>query len=238
MLHGGPMDVSLSCYVSMPFGQKVLPFGLPPIDFDRVYRDLGRLAVDAAGMRCIRADELSASAGGIQKSALTELIRADAMIADLTFNNSNVLYDLGIRHALQRSVTLLILREGEVVPYNVLNSRILWYPRVVDSGAASAGFIQNLSSALRSGGSRITVDSPVYDLFPDINVDLPPELARGTTRYAPKRRRVKASEMALPRGEAPAPPEAEARRSEDELRSTPNVDPVEYIRVLRQYRAA
>ena len=45
------------CFVLMPFGKKKDPGGGPEIDFDSIYKEAIRPAIEAAGMEPIRADE-------------------------------------------------------------------------------------------------------------------------------------------------------------------------------------
>ena len=50
-----------TCYVSMPFGQKIDPGTGRTIDFDAIYRELLKPASEAAGLATSRADELEPS---------------------------------------------------------------------------------------------------------------------------------------------------------------------------------
>lgn len=93
-------------FVAMPFGRKPGNDGTL-IDFNAVYRDLLKPAVEAAGFEVFRADEERA-AGDILSDMFQELLIADLVVADLTINNPNVWYELGIRTALRARGIVLV----------------------------------------------------------------------------------------------------------------------------------
>ena len=93
-------------FVAMPFGIKKDNQG-NLIDFNRVYRELIQPALCAAGLQPFRADE-EHRAGDIRTDMFQELLLADLVIADITLDNPNVWYELGIRHGLRARGVVLI----------------------------------------------------------------------------------------------------------------------------------
>ena len=81
-------------FVAMPFGIK------EQIDFNRVYGELIKPALEDAGFEVFRADE-EMRAGDIRTDMFQELLMADLVVADLSIDNPNVWYELGVRHALR-----------------------------------------------------------------------------------------------------------------------------------------
>ena len=81
----------------MPFGVKKDSQGTE-IDFNRVYEELIKPALEEAGLEVFRADE-EERAGDIRTDMFQELLIADLVVADLTIDNPNVWYELGVRHA-------------------------------------------------------------------------------------------------------------------------------------------
>ena len=75
-------------FVAMPFGVKKDNQGTE-IDFNRVYAELIKPALEAAGLEVFRADE-DMRAGEIRKDMFQELLIADLVVADLTLDNPNV----------------------------------------------------------------------------------------------------------------------------------------------------
>src|SRR5262249_13797312 len=72
------------------------------------YDDLIREALLHADptLEIMRADDVSAP-GAITSDILTRLMHAEIVVADITFPNPNVFYELGLRHAC-RSGTIII----------------------------------------------------------------------------------------------------------------------------------
>ena len=54
------------------------------------------------------------------------LLEADLVIADLSYNNPNVMYELGVRHSTGKPVITLIKR-GEIVPFDIYTIRVIVY---------------------------------------------------------------------------------------------------------------
>lgn len=93
-------------FVAMPFGAKKDSQGVE-IDFNRVYAELIKPALEAVGLDVFRADE-EERAGDIRTDMFQELLIADLVVADLTLDNPNVWYELGVRHALRARGVVLI----------------------------------------------------------------------------------------------------------------------------------
>ena len=100
-----------SCYVAMPLGLKTDTIRGIAIDFDRIYDLAVRPAAEEAGFECRRADSFQ-SRGAVQREIARAVLDSDAMIADLTTANANVLYELGLRHGGSNGITLLLRDAG------------------------------------------------------------------------------------------------------------------------------
>jgi hypothetical protein len=172
------------CFVVMPFGTKYVTEireqpqdpNSPPaepkitfnvVDFDKVYREIIIPAADAAKLKCVRSDDISA-AGNIQREMIARIIRADVVIVDITSQNANVFYELGIRHSFRRTTTVVVRRAGTHIPFNINGMRSVEYSdRTADEKKAS---IDRVTKAIRSSFEGKDVDSLIYTLFNDINV--------------------------------------------------------------------
>ncbi len=158
------------CFVLMPFGRKPGTGGAT-IDFDAVYNSLIKPAIETAGLVPLRADEEQAG-GIIHKPMFERLILCEFAVADLTTANANVFYELGVRHSVKPSTTMLMFAaDGTRLPFDVAPLRTLPY-RLGPDGTPSAAEedrdkLAELLVAARSGAT----DSPVFQLvegFPDI----------------------------------------------------------------------
>jgi hypothetical protein len=98
-------STALRCYVSMPYGKKSSPIG--DIDFDSIYSMLIQPTVLSLGLSCTRGDDSDLGAN-MQKGLIGLAVQSDLMIADITTNNPNVMYDLGIRFATHATRTVLL----------------------------------------------------------------------------------------------------------------------------------
>ncbi|MBS6452620.1 MAG: hypothetical protein KH378_02720 [Butyrivibrio sp.] len=98
------------CFFIMPFAK----------EFDIVYGELKSL-LGEDGYICTRVDEISGSTPIINK-ILTELLRAQFVIVDLTNCNPNVFYELGIAHTFKDAENIFLLKQkGTEVPFDVIH---------------------------------------------------------------------------------------------------------------------
>ena len=92
-----------TCFVIMPFSD---PEGYDPGHFRSVYEYTFKPAIEAAGYEALRIDDNSVS-NLIHSKMMNELVTAPMVLCDLSTNNPNVLYELGIRHAFDKPVVLV-----------------------------------------------------------------------------------------------------------------------------------
>ncbi len=93
-----------TCFVIMPISE---PEGCYDSGhFMQVYQQLIKPACNKAGFKSIRADEVVKS-NYIEIDILKKIITSDMVICDLSNNNPNVLYELGVRHAMKRPAVLI-----------------------------------------------------------------------------------------------------------------------------------
>lgn len=165
----------------MPFGEKKDVNG-QIIDFDKIYQYIIKQAVEEVGVQCVRCDEIAES-GWIHADMFEKLLEADVSIVDITSLNANVFYELGIRHALKNSVTVLIRQKGTHAPFNIQGLRVIDYDPTdlasVDKSKTQIGnFIQN--------GLRYKLtDSPVYQVLENrVRIERTPEPILKTETFA------------------------------------------------------
>ena len=115
------------CFVVMPYGLKPFNDGSGrTFDFEKVYRAVIECAVRGAGLDPRRADHEKTS--GIIHIDMFKSLRDNAIVlADLSMENPNVFYELGVRHVMSSKGTVLICREGSILPFDVRLSRVIFY---------------------------------------------------------------------------------------------------------------
>lgn len=154
----------------MPFGTKPGPDGMP-VDFNRVYLELIKPALEDAGLFAFRADE-EIRPGDIRVDMFQELLIADLVVVDLTIDNPNVWYELGVRHALRARGVVLISGGRASKAFDVYTDRKLRYgisgggPDPMTLEADRAGLSKMIAATMESWHGRKM--SPVYQLIPNL----------------------------------------------------------------------
>ena len=171
-------------FVAMPFGVKQDSQG-NEIDFNRVYRELIKPALEAAGLEVFRADE-EQRAGGILPDMFQELLIADLVVADLTIDNPNVWYELGVRHALRARGVVLICGGQVTTAFDLYTDRKLRYsikdrgPDLSTLEQEKASLTSMVTATMESWHGRKV--SPVYHLMPNLREPDWKSLRIGTAR--------------------------------------------------------
>lgn len=165
------------CFVLMPFGKKPDAAGAT-IDFDAVYQGLIGPAIEQAGLEPLRADE-EMTGGIIHKPMFERLILCEFAVADLTTANANVFYELGLRHAVRPSSTVLIFGQGSRLPFDVALLRAL--PYQLNAAGLPENVLENTQNLVNRlveardssfDNPKAVIDSPIYQLvenYPDID---------------------------------------------------------------------
>jgi tetratricopeptide (TPR) repeat protein len=157
-------------FVAMPFGVKSGADG-QPIDFNRVYREFIAPALDAAGLESFRADQ-EIRAGDIRTDMFQELLVADLVVADLTIDNPNVWYELGVRHALRARGVVIVSGGQTPTAFDLYTDRKLRYglkgggpdPATIDDDKRK--LTEMIKATMESWHGRKV--SPVYSLMPNL----------------------------------------------------------------------
>ena len=161
-------EVRPHAFVIMPFGKKKGSDG-SIYDFNAIYTHLIKPALEAAGFEAFRADEETAS-GDILTDMFQELLLADLCIADMSIDNANVFYELGIRHALRKRGVVHIQAGRAYMPFDVFNVRTIPY-HITPEGVPDPEYLEKDKAAI----SRVTLDtwasdheaihSPIFNLL-------------------------------------------------------------------------
>ena len=168
------MDKNLigkKCFVIMPFGEKKDLDG-KPINFDKIYKDFIKDAVEELGIECIRCDEI-AETGWIHSKMFKHIFDADVAVVDITSLNPNVFYELGIRHALDKHVTVLIRKAGTPTPFNIQGFQIMEYDP--DNAESITSGKNRIGEFIKNGLASQEVDSPVYEVLDYLKVEVTPK---------------------------------------------------------------
>lgn len=113
--NGLPARVSGKVFVAMPYS--IHEGGLD------VWEQILMPVKEELSLNLVRADQ-QLDASGVVDRVFHDIASSELVIADLTGNNPNVYYELGLAHALGIK-TLLLLRINENIPFNVGHLQII-----------------------------------------------------------------------------------------------------------------
>jgi tetratricopeptide (TPR) repeat protein len=175
-----PTAESGTCFVVMGFGKKTDFETGRVLDLDQSYLNLIKPAVEAARLKCIRADEIVHS-GLIDVPMYEQLLKADVVVADISTSNRNALYELGVRHALRPYTTVIIAEEMMMKSptFDLSHIVIRKYRHLgEDIGVNEARrFTNDLTAAIQSimaTNPELRGDSPVYKFIERL---IPPSIS-------------------------------------------------------------
>jgi hypothetical protein len=156
-----------TCFVDMPFGKKVDPKTGVTVDFDQVFHQGIRPAVEAAGLQCIRGDQ-EETGGLIHTAMFARLLLAEFVVADMTTANPNVFYELGVRHAARPYTTIPIFATIGAPPFDVNGVRAIPYELAEGklTPEAAASLVESIKNRIQAAlASPVATDSPLFQLF-------------------------------------------------------------------------
>jgi nucleoside 2-deoxyribosyltransferase len=135
--------MSLFVFVLMPFKKSL----------NKRYVKVIAPVVRNAGMRVERVDKQSFHRQGITEKIVQQIEAADILIADVSGNNPNVLYEVGLAHAKDK-LCILLTDNPEAIPFDLKNKR-----HIVFSGA------KDLKNKLRKDLKALQIEAELsFDL--------------------------------------------------------------------------
>lgn len=140
-----------TCFVMMPFA---LPLG-------GYYSSVYEPAIKKAGITPMRADADIFGTGKIIDQIWSGINNARVLVAELTGRNPNVLYELGLAHALKKPVVLVSSNE-EDVPFDVRHVRVIYYEMTDPFWGEKliSKVAENVVSALKNPREAILFEAP------------------------------------------------------------------------------
>lgn len=162
--------IERTCFVVIGFGKKMDYSSGRMIDLDKTYEYIIEPVFKNLGFLCFRACDIKHS-GVIDIPMYENILKADFVLADISTLNPNVLYELGIRHAVKKNTTLIISEKELKYPFDLSHIIIDHYEHLgtaIDYGEVQR-FRALLEEKVKSLMDNPKVDSPLYTLFPLLN---------------------------------------------------------------------
>ena len=149
-------DFSKRCFVIMPFGKDETE----EAKWTARYSELIERAVlkSNLGLEATRVDAINRP-GGIPEEIFKNLEYSRYVIADLSAENQNVAYELGIRHARKHG-TILIAEKGTKLPFDFGKERIIFFSDDVEGRQRAVDRIVNSLGEMASDPKH--EDSPFF----------------------------------------------------------------------------
>jgi tetratricopeptide (TPR) repeat protein len=160
-----------TCFVIIGFGVKTDHQAGREVDLDKTFKNIIEPVFNELGFLCYRAMDIQHS-GMIDIPMYENILKADFVVADLTTLNANVLYELGIRHAVRKNTTIVISDKDLKYPFDLSHILIDSYEhlgKAIDYDEV-VRFKKHLKEKVEALLATPQTDSPIYTLFPTLNV--------------------------------------------------------------------
>lgn len=181
----------ITCFVIMGFGEKTDLGTGRILNMDMTYKFLIKPVCEGLSIECIRADEIKHS-GVIDVPMYEWLYKADLVIADISTLNANAIYELGVRHALKPSTTIVMAESQLKYPFDLNHISIMNYVHLgCDIGGSTIlSFTQQLKEKIEAILKKMEDDSPVYTFLkgmkrPEFSVEVPVASSEETATLNP-----------------------------------------------------
>lgn len=115
---GVTVQATDTCFVIMPFADPIGGY------YETVYQP----AIERVKLKSARADADIYGTGKIIDQIWRGIQAARVLVAELTGRNPNVLYELGLAHALRKPVVLVSSNKDDV-PFDVQHVRVIYYDK-------------------------------------------------------------------------------------------------------------
>ncbi|MDR3622604.1 MAG: hypothetical protein P4L85_24850 [Paludisphaera borealis] len=141
---------------------------------DMILKHVVEPAAKEYGLQVIRADKIERS-GLITQQIFEHLVCARVCVADLSFANANVFYELGVRHTCKLPSVQLIRKEDRI-PFDVAQGRTIMvdttdrYSITDRLASAQRELSQHLKHIMSSDHSEPGEDNPVHLYLPKLKI--------------------------------------------------------------------
>ena len=172
------------CFMIMPYGRKPTQAepgrGPAEIDFNALW-DRGYVPIiKALGYEPVRADQ--DTGGLIVGQMLERLYFADLVLADMTIPNGNVYYEVGIRHAAQKTGCVLLAADWSKQLFDVVQMRTVHYP--LPEGNITEATAVAFKAAIKDGITSLRDGlSPMHESIPGYPTNVDPRKATTTRNW-------------------------------------------------------
>jgi len=142
---------------------------------DTILKHLLEPVMSELGIEPVRADKI-AKPGIITKQVIEYIAYSAICVSDLSFNNPNAFYELGVRQAFRLS-TIQIIRKGDAIPFDVAQGRTIIIDTsdpytIMDRFEAARKELKEHVTAIIDGAEK-QEDNPIGLFLPGLKVSIP-----------------------------------------------------------------
>ncbi|MBX7211545.1 MAG: hypothetical protein K1X78_24780 [Verrucomicrobiaceae bacterium] len=178
------------CFVITPYGKKDIGKGVK-LDFEAVFEQIIKpveALVSRHRLNILRSKDVKRSRL-ITDEMIRSILNAEVAIVDISSAddraNANVFYELGLRHAFRKRVSVIIAAKEtrKHLPFDVKDLGVILYDRKTERGRATASraIADAIESGLRASDER---DSPVFRFIDGYSISIPPKKCTRDFRFA------------------------------------------------------
>ena len=145
-----------TCFVIMPIGTQTI--GNITITEEKLREKYDYIIKNAIlkanpDLEVIRADE-ELNPSSISNDIFTKLMRSRFVIADITYPNPNVFYELGIRHAIKTGTILIREKVDFTIPFDISHLRHIEYTQEPSGMDKLANHLKRLFEFYKNNPAR------------------------------------------------------------------------------------
>lgn len=133
-------------------------------------------AVEGTGLRVVRADQIG-KPGMITSQVIEYILKSGVVVADLSFHNPNVYYELSLRHVTGLP-TVHIIRSDDQIPFDLSDFRTIVidtsgkYSLAVRLDSYRSEIASHIRQAMESGSEQT---NPIRAFRPGLRLELGPD---------------------------------------------------------------
>lgn len=150
------------CFVITPIGGNGEPIRR---HIDGIIKASIEPVLESYGYEVVAAHTINES-GSIDKQIFREIYEDKLVVANLTQNNPNVMYELAVRHCFGKPV-IIIAEDGSFLPFDILRERTIFY---VNDAQGTLELQEKLRRALEAIDFK-KQGSPIHDIIQGIKKD-------------------------------------------------------------------
>lgn len=146
-----------NCFVICPLGGEESPIRKhADLTFDCIISPV----VSAMGYEPSRADKKMV-AGKLTNQIFEDLVESDLVIADLSFANPNVYYELAVRHTVTKPCIHMLSPLNAPIPFDIKGMRTILFDTDIRSGDKARDELKGQIESIEAG--RFIADNPIVE---------------------------------------------------------------------------